>query len=94
MHEAEREDRERLAALSGIAKELAGHLDAIWITQALLAALGTLYILETPLAEGLAENFRLKPELIQWSYPFVAAFLFIRMGVWLAGYLETRKALN
>ena len=76
-----------IKALAEKVEKATNTLDRYWVLQAAVGSLGVLYLVDTSLAGALAENFRLKSELVRIVVPIVTFCLFTNMGYVLGEYL-------
>ena len=58
-----------------------------WLLQTAVCFLGVLFLLDTPLAEALADNFRIEGPLVRIMVPLATFYLFTNTGYILGEYL-------
>ena len=83
----------RLDKLKAKSDEIGKLLQRNWFLDTVVAAIGILYLYNTPLAGQLISRFGFTLSLVQIGLPIVSTYLFVRMGYLLFPYLTTRRFL-
>jgi len=86
--------KEETTILAEKSEKLAAALHRTWLEQVAVGCFGLLYIINPPLANALARDLKVQPELVSIAIPVVTLYLFATMGYQLVVYLRLRAVLT